>query len=438
MAGRFSTAFDPAGGTPTVVFRAQKNIRAIGPDGRTFVLFDPNPRQRTVEIVSATGRVLARYTGAENLAPAGLSADGRALVGTGTNVTAPIRVVPVQGGRVVAATDDANYYWPAAWTADGETILVFGSTADGQNAIVTVPRTGGPARAAPLIPPTEARNARWWHANAEFAFYVEEVRDADRLRLHAVSRSDGSRTLISENFVRPAGSAIHGLGGRYFELGGGAIAFLERRGELVELRAARPGEPSRLLRAFPASYVGRHTFGVHGDRVVWYEHVGDSAHLVLADGPTGEPHRLISMSAGPNCCRISLAFSNDGRYLATYYDDGNRSDGLQILRLTADGRPDGAPRVIQLGVNYWYEPQWLPDNSGLTIVAGYTGMLTHVMLVPNRDGEQPVILTRDDPSAKWGQFLSPDGRHVAYPAEVWQGGSIWMMDLSPAVVARRR
>ena len=37
--------------------------------------------------------------------------------------------------------------------------------------------------------------------------------------------------------------------------------------------------------------------------------------------------------------------------------------------------------------------------------------------------------TRDDPSVMWDYSLSPDGRYVAYPAEIQRGSSIWRIDL---------
>ncbi len=54
-------------------------------------------------------------------------------------------------------------------------------------------------------------------------------------------------------------------------------------------------------------------------------------------------------------------------------------------------------------------------------------------LVSLHEGEPPIALTRDDPSAKWGYSLSPDGRYIAYPPEVERGSSIWLVDLGDAL-----
>jgi len=48
-----------------------------------------------------------------------------------------------------------------------------------------------------------------------------------------------------------------------------------------------------------------------------------------------------------------------------------------------------------------------------------------------REGDPPFNLTRDDPSVMWDYSLSPDGRYVAYPAEIPRGSSIWRIDLRP-------
>ena len=59
---------------------------------------------------------------------------------------------------------------------------------------------------------------------------------------------------------------------------------------------------------------------------------------------------------------------------------------------------------------------------------GYT---TDIWLISLREGDRPVNLTRDDPSTMWDYSLSPDGRYIAYPAEIPRGSSIWRIDLQP-------
>ena len=52
-----------------------------------------------------------------------------------------------------------------------------------------------------------------------------------------------------------------------------------------------------------------------------------------------------------------------------------------------------------------------------------------IWLVSLREGDPPVNLTRDESSKMWNYSLSPDGKYIAYPAEIPRGSSIWRVDL---------
>lgn len=424
------------GGAPAELFRVDRNIRALGPDGQRFAVTDRlSPRAVAVEVLDRDGQVLARHEGEASLRPIAFSPDGRTLLGVSNRVNARIRVAPVAGGRIVDVTRGDYYDWHGSWSPDGSELRVYGAEGD-QEVIRTFPGTGGDPRDAPLTLPAEEEDARWGMADERMALYHVRIPGTDRRRLVAMDGRDGTRQVLTEDF--PAGFPPVGAGGGY-EYSDGEFLFISRADGRVEVRGFRPGAGNRLIRDFPSELEGRTSFAVHGDRVAWYEQEGDTAHLYLADGPTAAPVRLLSSPLASGCCRANLVFSRDGRRLLTQdMADSEVGGRILVLDLAPDGRRVTARRTFDTGASYWYEGQWLPDDDAVVILAGYEGLRTHVLLVPLRDGQPAINLTRDDPAPKWGFSLSPDGRHIAYPSEIWQGGTIWTMELGERAVSVRR
>jgi Tol biopolymer transport system component len=423
-----------AGGTPTELFRAERNIRALGPDGEVFVVTEwLSPRELSMEVLRRDGRVVARHQSDTGVRPIAFSLDGRTLMGISNRVNAQVRVASVAGGRMVDLTSSDYYHWHAGWSPDGSEVRVYGAEGD-QEVLLTFPRTGGEPRGTPLALPADQEDARWGAVDERFALYHTRIPGTDRRRLVAIDRRDGSRQVLSEDYQT---FGVVGSGGEY-GYSAGEFLFINRADDRVEVRGFRRGAGTRLIRAFPAGLDGRTSFAIHGDRVAWYEQDGETAHLYLADGPDAAPARLLSSPLGVACCRANLTFSHDGRRLVTQdMADVAMGGTIIVLDLTPDGRRVQARQTFDTGATYWYESQWLPDNNGVAVLAGYEGLRTHVLLVPLRDGEAPINLTRDDPAPKWGFSLSPDGRYIAYPSEVWQGGTIWTMDLAPGAVSVR-
>jgi Tol biopolymer transport system component len=424
------------GGTPVEIFRTDRAVVALSPRGDRFVLRSPGPTPRDVvlEVVDRSGRVLARHAGDADMRPASFTADGRRLSGTTTQVGTAIRVISTAGGRAVDITTHDYYYWPAGWAADGSEVRVMGMAGD-RAAILSVPRGGGASGRAPALLPADEVNPSWLAVEGDYALYRADISGTtERLRLGAISLVDGSRQVLSEN-LRAAMPSLVGRGGGY-DHDGDEFLFIERHGQELQIHSVRPGTPSRVRRSLPAEAETRTIFAVHGNRVAWYEQKGDSAHLYISSDASQPPARLLSARLeGVRCCRVGAAFSHGGSRLAVQDMTENRR--MLLLDLSADGRSVQRQRTVDTGAVYWYEPRWLPDDDAIVLIAGYEGTRTHVLLVSLRDGESPMVLTRDDPSSKWGFVLSPDGRYIAYPGEVWQGGAVWTMDLSPTVVGAR-
>jgi Tol biopolymer transport system component len=425
-----------SGGTPVEIFRASRAILAISPRGDRFVLGSPGstPRDAVLEVVDRSGRVLARHVGDANVRPSSFTPDGRRLTGTTTQVGAAIRVMPTAGGRPVEITTHDTYHWPMGWSDDGSEVRVWG-TADDRGAIVSLSPAGGASRLPPTLLPADRTNAEWITVAGDYALYRSEIEGTtEHVRLEAVSLTNGGRLTLSES-LRAGPPSTVGRGGAY-DYDGDEFLYVERHGQELQLRSVRPGSAARTRRSFPAELDSRTIFFLHGDRVAWYQQKGDSVHLYLSTDASQPPARLHSSRLeGTRCCRVGGAFSHDGSRLAV--QDMTDYRRMLVLDLAADGRSVQRQRTIDTGAIYWYEARWLPDDGAIAVLAGYEGMSTHVLLAPLGEGEPVVVLTRDDPASKWGFALSPDGRHIAYPGEVWQGGAVWTMDLSPTVIGAR-
>ena len=95
---------------------------------------------------------------------------------------------------------------------------------------------------------------------------------------------------------------------------------------------------------------------------------------------------------------------------------------------------DGPPKLITPPFESFYEMFWLPDGSGLTMIAQPKGArFTEMALVRMSDPDRPVLLTQRDTANKWGHVPSPDSKWVAYPSETGSGTKVRKIDLGPVL-----
>jgi Tol biopolymer transport system component len=410
----------PAGGGEVVVVSRELPPQGqflIAPGAEMFLLQENEPpRERLLKVVDRRGTVLTTITTTPNTRGTQFTPDGQSLIAVEIDVVAPTRIVPISGGAHRDVTPPTTYDWVATWSPDGSTLYTW-TEHGGASVLAAVPLAGGTARTFP--------DSAGWAAQGANSRYVFQAtrRDGTRPRsLAAIDLRDGTRYLISENL--PGHNMIfpYGPGGTW--AAHEELYFLERNDGRLDVKAWRGPDEVRQLRSLPLSFLGRTNVAVHGDRVAWQEERGDSVDLMIADGAITEPQRLLTVGRTPGSNEIS--FSRDGRLLVSHYTDGSASSGKILF---AD--PSGAtpPRIVETGLSYWYWPRWLPDNSGVLVIGGGAGAEAQIVRIPVAEGA-PVAPVTHDATSKWGFELSPDGRFVAYPAEIWRGSTVWRFDIA--------
>ena len=390
----------------------------LGPGAETIVALEngDGPRDRLFKLYDQQGQLLGTIKSNRNTRVTQVTADGRGLVAVEADVVAPTRIMPLDGGSHRDVTQPVTYDWVMRWSDDGRTLYTW-TEHEGQGVLAAVPIEGGTPRTFPETPEWGAQGA-----NSRFLFQASRREGNNPRSLVALDLRGGSRHVITESAPGHNMLFPHGPGGTW--AAHEELYFLERRGDWLDIKGWRgPGE-ERTLHSLPASLLGRTNFAVHGNRVAWQQERGDSVDLMIADGENAEHRRLLTMygMSGTN----EISFSNDGKLLALHYSRGPGSPDLMAL---VDPSGVAPPRIVDTGLSYWYWPRWMPDDSGVLVVGGGAGAEAHIVRIPLAEGAKPVNVTQSDPASKWGFEVSPDGRFIAYPGEIWKGSSVWRINL---------
>jgi Tol biopolymer transport system component len=412
-----------AGGSPQELGATVRMLRRIFPDrGRLLLQVNHGFQAPSYEIATFEGRPVARFGTPRNVELGALTPDGHGFVASRSNIVAPIRVVPVAGGPARQLTEAREYDWPLGWSPDAASVFVSTRT-NGQEQILRLPVSGGPATQW-AIPWSGNRLATIGSDGQHMMFMSTPGDELGTLSMYAFA--GGQTRVVTRAAYYGTMMVVNGPGGT--PTAGDEFLYLERNHDQLEVRSTPPKGPSHLLRAFPASYAGSSGFAVHENCIAWSELRGDSTAIFVAEGRNGRARHLVTVAGSAQ----DLAFSHDGRWLALdHYPRGQTpAHDVMVIPLGPNATLAGPPRVLETGAFAGWQIEWLPDDRALTVF-GMTGMgnETHVLLVSLREGERPVAITRDDPSIRWGYSLSPDGRYVAYPAEISRGSSIWRVDL---------
>jgi hypothetical protein len=224
-----------------------------------------------------------------------------------------------------------------------------------------------------------------------------------------------------------AANAINGpdsFGGGGFYGDGDRFLVYVLNGQQLELRGITADGRSTLLRAFAKSD-SVVTTAVHGDLVAWAIASRDSVTILSARGPTGRPHKLTAQRYRPGRF-FELAWSYDATMLAI--TGLNAEPSLSVIHVDEAGASRGAPVVLNPRATQPWSLRWTPDNRSLVVTAIPVGARDEVVIrVPVDPKEAPTFYGRND---EW-LFVSPDGKHVAYPATRTLGTTIWWVDFVP-------
>ena len=377
------------------------------------------------EISTFEGRHLATLALHRNMSASSFTAGGQVVLATVSDVVAPIRVVPVAGGPARTLTEARESDELDSWTADASR-LALRTLTNGHATLLDVPIDGG--QAAEIATPPEASRTML-SPDRNDLFYVVSDSVTDRKSLWVRRLSDGRTREIARELVSPTQfTGGPGAGGQW-PFSGDEILYYERRGDRFELRACAPEGQPRILRSFPLKYAAD-VVSVHGERVAWVDVLGDSTALLVAEGPNGAPRR-VAIVPGVGRTLGEPVWSPDGRWIAASYNApgaGSRY-AVFVVGVTPGGQPSAPPRLVPGGPLGGLSIKWLPDSRAVTVFGMSEGYATDIWLVSLREGDPPVNLTRDDSSKMWTYSLSPDGRYIAYPAEMQRGSSLWRIDL---------
>jgi Tol biopolymer transport system component len=407
------------GDPPIVKVRSSERLGPLSQDGRYsfWISFGGQTGPSNFRWFDTNGRLL----GETKLPPfvqvvANLGAHGRYIPVASEAPRTSVKVVAVSGGPIRKVSAGNSWDWPGGWSADGKLVQVM--TEDQGHAALAQYTVSGELKSQVRLP-DDVRLGRAIGIRDGHLIYRGEVNTPQRARLMALSLKDGRREELAQDFL--PGSVLPPLGAGYF-IGEGEFYYRQSREGRVELRAMRPGEKSRLIGEFPASALASAI--VFQNRIVYTETVKDTLRrLQLIAGLGQPPKTLATLGAAPY-----VTWSQDGRQLLVSVGTTQK---FFIYTFDADGNVQGLPKVLQLPFEESYGAIWLPDGSGLTMIARpYGSKASEIVVVRLADPQNPVLLTKDDPEPKSSFVLSPDGKYVAYASSDGKEGAPWQRHLS--------
>jgi len=406
----------------------------------------------SLEIRTYDARPVARFGMPQNAGVAffvpPFSQDGRHLLSVVSNTAFPLRLLPIAGGTPRQLGEARAWESPLGWSPDGEEVL-FASVLDGRTAIMSAPVEGGAAREiAPMPVGVRRAGDRWAHPvtfspDGRYLTYSTPTPGSTDRTLVVRSMANGEDRVITNSLFYHEAFRLVGPGGTS-NTAGDEFLYLERNGDQVELRATPPVGPSRLLRSFSLAE-GKWAKGVFGDRVAYAAADGEAGggpfpglpppRIVVAQGPGGVPREVASLEAG---IFDDIVWSPDGRWIAAtafVMAETEEASGIMVLvvGVGTDGEVSVPARLIDTPIagSAW-GLRWLPDGSAVTLTGSSLQDGFDIWLVPVQNGGRPQVLTRDEPEGILFNILSPDGKYVAYQAEVSRGSSLWLADLGDA------
>jgi Tol biopolymer transport system component len=418
------------GGAPVDVATASHPIRAHPPDPRYVQHQVSGAASGTLifELRDSTDRALGRIEFPSGVRQTAFTGDGWGVVGIGDENERSIRVVPVAGGAARTVTK-GDRRWPEAWMADGSA-LITDRVENGRIVIEVTALDGTPLRQYTL--PAGAQRSGWASSVGPWFSYFAGPQGLSALNV------------VTGQMKRIANAASGSFGGRGgMEQDGSRWGVVEHAGGQSIYTSVDPATgATTALRTVPSGNGNRRYFTAHGSRLAWLEARGDSLDLMIAENPTAPARRIISAKASIEGADESLAWSWKGDRIAVCSGAAGADRALTILTVTTTATVPVTRQDVPIGnsVGCW-APQWLPDESGLlflTIIDRQREDVPDLAYLSLQPGAQVRVLTKDDPYEIWSYLTSPDGRYAAYPVDLpVSRASIHVASFKGLIEARR-
>ena len=404
---------------------------AISSDGVGFLHRRPDqPGGPPFGVGSVRGDIWARFSlpFELDLGTCALGETNKCLAVT-ENSSAPLKVIPINGGPTRQITESGGQTHPLGWTADGKQLVFLLSRLDHTQVLMSTSIDGGVMEELFRHPGED-----WAYGpsvlNGRFLFYGVDDSSQNTVVLSIRDLRTGSEREITRTawieFTRHLPS-----------IADDRFVYAERDGRRFEYRAVDPEGEDVLLAVF-SDMDSPPLLGLGHNRMAYWTHTGDRSTLHVADFGEVEADSVLTFPGlvGVRGSSGVPRWSPDGRYLATALarPETNTWD-LLLVEFDGSGEVIGEPRVMDLP-GIWYDLRWMPDSQSFLVLGGESG--DQVWLVSLRPGQPPVNLTLEEPGSVWSYRVSPDGRYVAVSPEVGSGGSIWSVDLDEILKEYRR
>ena len=423
------------GGRPETVFTWPGRIWVISRgSNRSFILRE-SMNAPGYEIANLAGRPVGRIVLPKGMNPLGISREGDQILGIRKEHSAPLMILPVEGGPARQLTEAHAYDEPLGWSPDGKRVL-FETELNGKSVLLYAPVAGGPM---PQVKLPEARSTDFvpiLSGDGNHLLYAVDKGgdELSTLKVYSIEEDWSWELSRMHTFIRGAGGQVGPTGaGGTLHRDGDDFLYYEKRSGRYALHASPPRGPSRLLRTFGEKRP--QSVAVHGKRIAWVENSGGVASLFLATAGKAAARLFLRLEG-----MLDMAvWSPDGKKIAVYYFDPTRSSGknwdpagrdLIVLDVNPSGGMVGQPGNYSIPAGHWWGPRWLPDGRRILVL----GMDGNVWLIPLEQGARPVAITEDDPNGVWRFQLSPDGRTIAYPSSMQRGSSIWLLELEKPLI----
>lgn len=420
------------GGTGEIVAEWEEGLPyALSPDGRYVTRRLVSASGAPVwELATIEGRDLARFELPENTAPAGFWPGELSLMAVAHETAAPLQVMPVSGGPARQLTERRAYDLPLRWMPDGRQVFM-STQLNGETLYMLMDVETGGTHQIQFPEPMWRGRSPAISDDGRYVGWVTGRFDENSPAVKLLDVEEGSVQVVTGSPCR--------LNHLWPMWDRGRLLFCEEQGDRQEYRALTPEGASEVLLSYPADAEDLPGIGVRGDWVAFTENDGETGSLLLTS-PGEEPRRLVTLPGAIGSPGMQFpVFAPDGRAIVVGYARPGAEDvEAVVVRLTADGSVDGEPMILELegGPLWWWDPQWLPDGSGLVIfgMGGATTLDNGIWLVRLDPSAEPVDLTADDPDHLSGFFcLSRDGRQIVYSSERPGGSSIWKVELGDPI-----